>query len=1443
MRVLARLKPSRRRTFPWFQATKLNTIHILSEQHLITFAGRVREPLRNCPSLFALPLPCSFLTLCFRDSPPTIDIESNINHVEYDLDDEDEVWLARLARDQRLSIGSDDFEYLIDFLEKQEFLYPMLKLNLEKAAKEVRPDLISALRLVHDYWRQKLAERGGRPLLRRFLNHGAEKQPFAAFGVKMIPPPTQQKKRAPIEDERAYARLCYVQAQFVQVRLLLARILQREELKREKVRLTQTVLELLVHHKHGGGHGNTPGSGLLATTAFASPATGSFLHANSLSQQALAQAIPAAAAYAAQLAEAQAAAAVPPPPSYPVPGLTAAGMSGPTSALSSPHHPLASPLNHPHGSPSMQVQHHQGLTGPSSHQPMPGKRPHSISVGAPAPSSPVVAAGSASIAGGPSAMAGTSASPVGAAKATGTPRGRVVLKASAATIAAARAQQAAAVAAQQGQHGMPSPTSNPHMPMGNGSMVNGGAMNPAMMVHPGAAHHSVPPMSGYHAANTLSNSNNNHLASSGAQSLGASNPSIAASPRSLSPYPQPVYAGSPRSPLPPGYQPPSKITAATSAMTASPRNLMPGMPGTSGPLSTASPRSPHVSPMPIGAPSHYSPHTPASMGPEVILIKDPAVDEDRGVRLEGEFALNPDNLLRGYPFIGGMKKPSDSKNANTPSNGKRSKGMMVTSSPPARQPNIGLTNAATAAANAANAAKKASATQLGPLPFSSSQNSPFFDPLTGARYDEYAVQDEDVLVMEELELECEEDEEDALISNLEQTIAGSALPASFLPLVEPNRGASDSLMYKQGFAAQDVDYNPTDTLLRWNKSDLSYLRKEWLESANNPYNLPSFASSLPQAPPATSQAAPAPTAPVSARQIPNGATAPPSRAVNPSQQVSGPTQVKKFVLPVVEPLMLPATLPGYHVFSTRPAMSGPLPPRRYQLKTNITPNTVNGLPYATWLNGAQMPVGVLGSVPEKDFSRPLPRHDDFRPISLDASMDLEAYSEESQMNQRNSVKKFKLANGEMSFDLVDPHTFSEAIPEAMFLTAENSSYNMVDLGREGLGAVRARQRIDRFGRVVWDVIPSSYFDEVEKDDEAREAVRDRILAERAAIQAANRALLPPNEVESANASNESSSSSGSSSTSYDASSPVNHLSSPSMSSTTIGKSLSNGTAALSQTGSDFDLSSIMANSMNSTVSSEPNSLDAVSGETTIANGSCSHSPYETSPNSGLSPMSGKITSLETNSHVMHSANAHQHAIPANSAVFVSHSKVPSSYHPMAPQEDARYQNGHMRSTHPNAPISGVTTAGSSTTHVPLMNAMSRGPSSSVPHPSARANTMMPVRSNDPSHQRAAAVRLSSQSSSQSSGESSSYNPLVVHLHPGSNSNSNSSGVGGNAVSSNSIASAAAGGAHHHLFPGGRGGDSSRPDLIIHDPHADVLNTSHMMLDVPLTENLEDMPWL
>ena len=179
--------------------------------------------------------------------------------------------------------------------------------------------------------------------------------------------------------------------------------------------------------------------------------------------------------------------------------------------------------------------------------------------------------------------------------------------------------------------------------------------------------------------------------------------------------------------------------------------------------------------------------------------------------------------------------------------------------------------------------------------------------------------------------------------------------------------------------------------------------------------------------------------------------------------------------------------------------------------------------------------------------------------------------------------------------------------------------------------------------------------------------------------------------------------------------------------------------------------------MNSTASSEPNSIDAISGETTIANGSCSHSPYDSSPTSGFSPISAKLHLQEVNGHPISQLSSVHPTLGVNGTLHSAAPKTAPVSHPIKHQiVEAASQVGLTQRSQPSSYL----------------------PSSS-----------------------------SSQSQNQTTSKDASYNPLVVHLHP----------------------------QHQH--------HNGQADIMIPESHADPLNASHMLLDVPLTDNLEDMPWL
>lgn len=889
------------------------------------------------------------------------DIESNIGRVEYDLDEEDEAWLQQLAKEKGVELSEDDFEYLIDFLEKQEYLYPMIKLKLDKAVKEVRPELQNELLLVHEYWQTKVASRGGRPLLRRFLNHGNEKVPYMAFAEKLAPqmqPPKKQKSSqsgATIEDSRAVARLLYVRSQFVQMRLILQRVLQREEMKRERVRMTQHVLELIIRLKDP----KSQSASLLASCPlnhYAPLASIAAVHAHSN-------------------------------------GVVTTGANG----FSAKSHLL--PTGHPQ-------QHAASAAHPKAATPKQGSR--------------------------------------------------VVLKTTGARAATASANATSA------SSGTP----------------------PALPAH-------APP----------SNS------------------------------PRLIIAGS-----------------------SSARGAASGSPARSGASGTPTP--------PVGATTAAAAEQPAK-----VLVPDPA-------RLEGEYALNPCNLLRAYPFIGGdQRKLAEDKQ------------------------------------HSAARARQSAEPQKSAAPFSSSKNSPFFDPVLGQRYDSLGPPDDDeLLALEELEMEGEEDEEDGLLQQVQATIdhLHSALPPS-------------SYINENGICVYqpvtfihpetDMVYDPTDALVRWNKQDVSFLRKEYLESTQSPYGLPSFASELPG-----SSSHPNQTALPHAGSVP----LPPLAAARNAAQNQRGAKRQYYAMPIVEPQVLPETKPGFHVYFARPSVNGNLPPRRFQVKTQITRGTVNNLPYTSWMNVCDVPVSAFGAISEADFSKRPVNHDDFNQVegSRDDQRDKEL--------EETPRKRYKMANGSMGFYSVDAATLAESLPETVYSFTGQSSYHVVDLNREGLEPFRGRKRIARFGRIVWDRVPNNALDIGPPPTQLHKQVQHR---SKPGIENSTSIANDGNAQTSSNLI----SASSMALTTNDVPSTA-QISAPIK--LELGEKVeSSGSLAMhasqnptspvrgthpSSEASSTDLGSILLGSMTTTTTSpEPPSADAISGETTIAYSSTVHSPHEgsSSPNS------------------------------------------------------------------------------------------------------------------------------------------------------------------------------------------------------------------------------------
>lgn len=827
------------------------------------------------------------------------DIEQNVSSVEYDLDDEDEAWLNRLAKEKGVTISCDDFEYLIDFLEKQEYLYPMIKLNMDRAVQEVRPQLKEKLKLVHDYWRARV-QRDKHPLLRRFLNHAEEVDPYRAFVIKS---PTFQNQQLPkkksLEDERVVRRLEYVRAQFIQMRLVLGKTLQREELKRERARLAQHTLELLVRSKM---------------------------------EPKLSATLPALPPYAAL-------------PSLSTPRLHVASLEASSLLAAS----LANGLTLANGSSQ------NGFSPSSTSAPI-----STIHSGT---SSPAVPSASTTPTPG---MNPVTASPNSKAH-----RKSIILK----TPAASR------------------PGGSPSAPVASASTPSSVATS------------SLPHRNG-------TSTNVSHSVTGGKQPIGASS----ASPSSASSSQE---------------NPASALGAASNA--TQPSNV-------ATPSSNGNTEEPTEEDLPAGS-----------------------------TQLEGEYSLNPDNLLRAYPSTGGLKKLSKEEKAKQAAAQKRLK----------RPQN----------------------------PFISASASPFFDRISGARHDSYMIDDNETLAIEELEADCDDDDDDELIKMVENQISALSSTAGSVPIdysassssQSSVDGASSTSSYST--TSQEIDsfsssgsddtipfilhnssqntiftsgptrsYYPTDTLMKWSQHDVAYLQAVNDESFNSPYHPPQFTSYIPTAVPSIDPS-------LSAIM---GGTSPTYRPILPAKK-------SLYQMPVVEPMLLTDPHSGYHVYYPRPVVNGSLPPRRFQVKTNITPSTVNGLHFSLWASGTDVPIGPFGHLPD-DAHTPKIGLDSTLRTQRSAQNALQRIGQLSASQPRvplqpSSIleddremdppapKRFKFANAELGYDNYTAEEVSCRLPETLYHTAEASSMSLVDLDRPGIPVFRGRKRIDRVGRVVWDRYP------------------------------------------------------------------------------------------------------------------------------------------------------------------------------------------------------------------------------------------------------------------------------------------------------------------------------------------------------------------------------------
>jgi hypothetical protein len=291
--------------------------------------------------------------------------------------------------------------------------------------------------------------------------------------------------------------------------------------------------------------------------------------------------------------------------------------------------------------------------------------------------------------------------------------------------------------------------------------------------------------------------------------------------------------------------------------------------------------------------------------------------------------------------------------------------------------------------------------------------------------------------------------------------------------------------------------------------------------------------------------------------------------------------------------------PGFHVYLPRPAASGALPPRRFQVKTSITPSTINGMPFSVWATSSDVPYGSFGLLPRAADAKRNPsirgNYDDYPAVS-------------DGMAPPQAKRIFRVSNGEGSFYNADSTELSESLPDSIYHVAENSSYNLVDLGRTGLPAFRGRKRIGRGGRVIWDRVPTNAIPSSQIPTAHHHNHRVfQSIAQRGgpSHQAQTHQGFQPPQSES-----------------HRVPSVKLEYTSEVPSSTDLKPS--------------FDLVDIerrMAQSgamTATTTSPEPNSLDAMSGETTIANESGSLTPDESSTNGSGSPGSKAFPSMLEN---------------------------------------------------------------------------------------------------------------------------------------------------------------------------------------------------------------------
>jgi len=162
--------------------------------------------------------------------------------IEYDLDDEDELFLEKLNAEEEL-LTEDKFEFIIDRFEKTTFYtcqgtIPSLE-DLEPMLRTVPTEVLTA---VYTYWKERRTDCGF-PLIPRFSllrNDLPVSSPFNAFRVHK----DAFKKKHRRNDILAYQKMWRLRQEMEKARLVLETIIKREKEKKELIAVTKEITEV-----------------------------------------------------------------------------------------------------------------------------------------------------------------------------------------------------------------------------------------------------------------------------------------------------------------------------------------------------------------------------------------------------------------------------------------------------------------------------------------------------------------------------------------------------------------------------------------------------------------------------------------------------------------------------------------------------------------------------------------------------------------------------------------------------------------------------------------------------------------------------------------------------------------------------------------------------------------------------------------------------------------------------------------------------------------------------------------------------------------------------------------------------------------------------------------------------------------------------------------------